>query len=126
MLKRLGHILLIIAVLTAAGTHWLVLQSVAWTNMLMDNLQTSSLAQAVGRTFDGKHPCNLCKQIVKGKRTEKKSEMRVDWKKLEFSYAPSIFVFNPPSFSWEVRAPDDLAVPLSHAPPVPPPKATLS
>jgi hypothetical protein len=125
VLKRLGYILLIVAVLTASGTHWLVLQSVAWTTMLMDNLQSSSLAQAVGRTFDGKHPCKLCKQIVKGKQTEKKAELRVEWKKLEFSYAPSIFVFTPPSFCWEARASDDLATPLSHAPPAPPPKTIL-
>jgi hypothetical protein len=125
VLKRISHILLIIAVLTASGSHWLVLQSVAWTNMLMDNLQSRSVTQALECTFDGKHPCKLCKQIVKGKQTEKKSELRMEWKRLEFSYAPSVFVFGPPSFFWDVRATDDLAIARSHTPLVPPPKLNL-
>lgn len=123
MLKKIGHVLLIIAVLTAMGTHWFVLQSVAWTSMLMDNLNSNSVVQAVGRTFDGKHPCRLCNLIGKGKQTEKKSDLRVEWKKFEFSYAPSTFLFSPPS-SFCAQVPvQETADLLTHTPPVPPPRA---
>src|SRR5262249_43162763 len=91
------------AFLAAIGAHWFVLQSVAWTTMLADNLRTSSLPQAVERTFDGKHPCSLCKQIAKGKQTEKKAEFRVEANKFEFSFSPDGFVFVPPAHFRELR-----------------------
>ena len=122
MLKRIGHVLLILAVLTVTGTHWLVLQSVAWTTMLAGHLQSGSLAQAVERTFDGKHPCSLCKQIAKGKQEEKKSEYRIDLKKLEFSYAPTAFVFSAPTHFNLLPAENDSAAQLTDSPPVPPPR----
>ena len=123
MLKRIGHVLLIVAVLAATGTHWLVLQSVAWTSMLADNLRSSSLAQAVERTFDGRHPCSLCRQIAQGKQDEKKSEVRSDWKKLEFSFSQSAFAFQAPSANRLFRPADEGAAVLSRAPPVPPPRS---
>ena len=122
MFRRFGYALLIVAVLAATGTHWIVLQSVAWTTMLAGNLGTTSVYQAVERTFDGQHPCCLCKQIRAGKQTEKKSEFHAGWKKLEFSYAVSAFRFEAPSHFYEVRAIDDTADLFAHAPPVPPPR----
>jgi hypothetical protein len=122
VLKKIGHVLLIIAVLAATGTHWLVLQSVAWTTMFAGNLQSNSLAQAMERTFDGKHPCSLCKQISKGKQEEKKSEFQSDSKRLDFSYAPSAFSFDAPSQFTLLPARDDSADTLAHSPPVPPPR----
>ena len=126
VLKRIGHVLLIIVLLATTGTHWAVLQSVAWTNMLVENLETNSLMRAVGRTFDGRHPCNLCKLINRGKQTDKKSELRLEWKKLDFSYAPSTFVFCPPTFSCEQIPAHETAVWLTHAPPVPPPRVVFA
>jgi len=76
----------------------------------------------VERTFGGKHPCSLCKQISKGKQAEKKSEFRSDWKKLEFSYASTAFVFSAPTHFWILPAHDDSADRLTHSPPVPPPR----
>jgi hypothetical protein len=116
---------MILAVLAATGTHWWVLQSVAWTTMLAENLQTTSWQKAVVCTFDGKHPCCLCKEIAKGKQSEKKSEFQVELKKLEFSHTASEFAFCPPSDFREVRAGNETATPLTHAPPVPPPKELL-
>jgi hypothetical protein len=116
---------MIFAVLTATGTHWLVLQSVAWTTMLATNLHTTSLEQAVASTFDGKHPCCLCKAIAKAKQSEKKSDIPVESRKLEYSYLKFEFLFCPPSEFYEVRAADESATVLTHTPPVPPPKKVL-
>lgn len=116
---------MIIAVLAATGTHWLVFQSVAWTTMFAENLHTTSLEHAVALTFDGKHPCCLCKEIAKGKQSEKKSDLQVESKKLEYSYTNFEFVFCPPSEFYEVRAVNETAKLLTHTPPVPPPKELL-
>ena len=110
------------AFLSAIGAHWFVLQSVAWTAMLADNLRTSSLQEAVGRTFDGKHPCKLCKQIAKEKQSEKHSEFSVKLNKFEFSYTPATFVFSAPSDFWEMAPIDLRAWLIASAPPVPPPR----
>ena len=123
MPRRIGHVLLIVAVLSATGTHWLVLQSVAWTSMIADHLRDGSIREAVQRTFDGRHPCSLCRQIAKGKQDEKKSEVRSDWKKLEFSLSSAAFALQPPWAGCLFRPSDEVAALLSHAPPVPPPRS---
>lgn len=124
MLVRLGHALLIAALLVATGGHWAVLQTVAWTNMLASNLRTESFDAAVAKTFDGKHPCKLCKVISAGKKTEKRSEFPTLAKKLEFVSDRLVFVFSPPQ---DFRLLPELKPLLSSAsarPPVPPPRST--
>ena len=124
MFKRVGHLLLIIAVLAATGTHWFVLQSVAWTSMLANNLQTAAFTVAIERTFDGNHPCCLCRQIAKSRQAEKQSDLQIEWKKFEFPYSPSVFVFNPPGFFWETTATQEIPASLNYPPPSPPPRLT--
>jgi hypothetical protein len=117
---------MIIAVLSATGTHWLALQSVAWTAMLAENLQSNSWQHAVERTFDGKHPCCLCRQIAAAKQSEKKSDVQIEIKKLDYSYAHFEFVFCPPAHYYEISVLDDAAASLTRAPFVPPPRELLS
>src|SRR5258706_3932331 len=93
---RLGHVLMIVALLAATGAHWAALQSVAWTTMLAENLQSVSVSQALVKTFDGKHPCPLCKAVAAGKDSEKKSDFTLELKKLEFPPAPERFVLVAP------------------------------
>lgn len=117
---------MILAVLSATGTHWLALQSVAWTTMLAENLHaTTSWQKAVSRTFDGKHPCCLCKEIAKDKQSEKKSDAQVELKKLDYSYTSFEFVFCPPSGFYEILGAKDSITSLTRAPSVPPPKELL-
>jgi hypothetical protein len=122
---RFGHILLIVALLAATGAHWTVLQSVAWTTMLADNLRTASFTQALERTFDGKHPCLLCKQITAGKKSEKKAEFPLQFKQLEFTHAATCFIFAAPADFWLAGASVASPQTLTHSPPVPPPKQLL-
>jgi len=116
---------MILAVLSATGTHWLALQSVAWTAMLAENLQSTSWQTAIKCTFDGKHPCCLCKQIAAAKKSEKKSDAQVELKKLDYSYTSFEFVFCPPSGFYEIRAATGAAPSRTRAPSVPPPKELL-
>ena len=123
MFKRLGHIFLIVALLMATGSHWALLQSVAWTNMLVENLHSYSFQAAVIRTFDGKHPCRLCCQIAEGKKSEKKTEVPVEIKKLEFvQLTVPIILTAPRMLDLELRS-DTAAHSLTHRPLSPPPRS---
>ena len=122
VLKRFGHVLLIVAILGATGTHWFVLQSVAWATMLAGNAQSGSLQVAIAKTFDGKHPCTLCKTITQGKRSEKKSELQTNFRKPELLNQKIAIVLNPPSqFQW-LEKNNATAPSFGQTPPVPPPR----
>jgi hypothetical protein len=114
--------LLVFAVLTATGAHWAVLQSVAWTTMLADNLRASSLHEAVERTFDGRHPCSLCKALAEGKKSGPKSEFPLQLKKFEFLQAPVRFVFLRPAHFYLLTTSDFFVKSVSQTPPTPPPR----
>lgn len=71
VLRRLGLLCAALALFSIAGGHWAVLQSVAWAEMLHDYTQrTDSVVVAVEQTFDGRHPCDLCREIVSAKAKE--------------------------------------------------------
>ncbi len=56
------------------GMHWALLQTVAWTGMVISYSQRGPLQEAISMTFDGKHPCALCKAIQKGRADEQKRD----------------------------------------------------
>jgi len=123
VLVRIGHALLIVALLAATGGHWALLQTVAWTNMLADNLQTDSLSQALTKTFNGKHPCTMCKEISAAKKSEKKSDLPNLGKKLEFTSERPALVFSAPVDFYLQATLTQPVVSWSDAPPTPPPLA---
>lgn len=123
VLVRLGHVLLILALLGATGGHWAVLQTIAWADMLATNLQTESVSTAITKTFDGEHPCKMCKQISAGKKAEKKSTLPLQIKKLEFVNERPVLVFAAPQ---DFRLAPVLLSELdglNHRPSVPPPRS---
>ncbi|MFO1476424.1 MAG: hypothetical protein U1F98_07220 [Verrucomicrobiota bacterium] len=122
MFTRIGNIFLIVALLAATGGHWALLQTVAWAGMLADNLKTTSISQAVERTFDGKHPCPLCRQIAEGKKAEKKSEFPLELKKFEFLSAAPKFIFASPTQFRLEAVPECFSESVLHSPPTPPPR----
>ena len=117
---------LVVTLLTLAiGGHWAVLQSVAWTAMLADNLRNSSLADAVERTFDGQHPCTLCKVVSAGKKSEKQAEFPTLTKKLEFTLITHPFIFSAPTQFYLQAETSAQADSTLRTPPVPPPRSVL-
>ena len=48
------------------GGHWGMLQVVAWTGMLIDYSQDATFTEAWDKTFDGNHPCSICKTVDRG------------------------------------------------------------
>jgi hypothetical protein len=112
-----------LALAFSIGVHWGFLQSVAWVGMVVNYAQEGSVGKALAKTFDGNHPCALCKQIAKGRQSEKKPESTAGvLKKFEFSYLAAAFVFAAPSDYWEMNWPDQMGRVLTQAPPVPPPR----
>jgi hypothetical protein len=124
--RKLGHTLIIVSLLCATGTHWAMLQSVAWTTMLAENLHDSSFAEAIGKTFDGQHPCCLCKKIAAGKRSDKKTEFTAETKQLEFISKGDVYVFTPPLYFRLVPEITFLMRQLGQKPPTPPPRSLLA
>ena len=74
MFTRIGRCVVALALCSSIGGHWLGLQSIAWATMIANYSQHCSFGQAIVQTFDGKHPCDLCKHISKAKATEKKQD----------------------------------------------------
>jgi hypothetical protein len=127
VIKRSGQLLLTVALIAAIGGHWAVLQTVAWTTMLAENLRDSAtFSEAVVKTFDGSRPCTLCLQISAGKKSEKKTEFQFGLKKLEFTIGQSTFLFCPPQAFRLGGAPPDELYGLTLAPPLPPPRLTAA
>lgn len=54
-----------------------LLQAVAWTGMAFDYSARYGVAEGLERTFDGKHPCPLCKEIAKARQNEKETPASV-------------------------------------------------
>ena len=104
------------------GLHWGFLQSVAWLGMVVSYSQHDGIGEALEKTFDGKHPCSLCKAIAEGKKSERKPEAAPVIKKFEFSYSAATFVFVAPSNYSEVVWPESVGSSLARTPPVPPPR----
>ena len=71
MFRNLGLAGAALALFLMAGGQWAVLQTAAWANMLRDyHRQSGSVAVAIEQTFDGQHPCELCRAIASAKARE--------------------------------------------------------
>ncbi|HEV2247330.1 MAG TPA: hypothetical protein VGW37_11815 [Terriglobia bacterium] len=125
MVSLLPRVAIVAALASSIGLHWGFLQSVAWMGMVVNYSQNGSVSEALAKTFDGKHPCALCKAISTAKKSEKKSEFPATGKKFEFSYSRTLFVFSAPTYFWMAGAVEENADLLNHSPPVPPPKSLL-
>lgn len=125
MFPRFTKIAVAIALAGSIGLHWAFLQSVAWVGMVVTYSEHATLSEALANTFDGKHPCCLCREIAQGKRSEKKSPVSPELKKFEFLAAQSRFIFKAPSRYWLLMPTEPPVKSVSFTPPTPPPRAAL-
>jgi hypothetical protein len=119
---RSSKIFLVLALAAMLGAHWTLLQTVAWTTMLADNLQSNSFQVAAEKTFDGNHPCDLCKAIAAGKQSEKKTDLSFSSQKLEFPPANENFVLIAPSRFHLLPQVNFSAKSFAQKPPLQPPR----
>ncbi len=122
MLKWVGNLFLIVAVVAATDAQWIVLQSVAWAGMIVSYSEKAPLKIGLTKTFDGKHPCCLCKAIAAAKKSEKKNEFTLALKKLEFPPAPENLVLVAPSHFELLPMANAFAESISQRPLIPPPR----
>jgi len=119
---RVGKLLLAMTLIGAIGGHWLLLQSVAWVGMFANNVRSCSVTEALEKTFDGQHPCALCKVVEAGKRSEKTQPMIKLEVKLDFWLAPATCLLLAPQPTGQVWPHTDALSSRVETPPTPPPR----
>lgn len=110
-----------------------VLQLVAWSQMIKDYSQEQGLVAGMVKTFDGKHPCQMCKKISASQQEEQKKpvlpESRHDLVSKWLGMLPTMDL---PGLNWrDANAVTQFAAPVGSVsqwgstPPVPPPRQTV-
>lgn len=70
-LFHLRKIIAILCCLQLLGGSYGILQTIAWSRMIVTNTQTDGLVTGIIKTFDGDHPCTMCSQISEAKKQDK-------------------------------------------------------
>ena len=122
VLFRLPKIVLVVALSLSLGLHWALLQSVAWVGMVVSYSQSAPIAEALAKTFDGKHPCKLCKLVDAGKQTEQKQESQKTSAKVEFFFVSSPLMLHAPVLDLLPVFSFRLITTRGESPPTPPPR----
>jgi len=89
---RLAIAVAFLALFLLAGGHWAILQTGAWTGMIVAYTKDGNVSTAISRTFDGKHPCALCCAVRDGRKQEEKKVPGYSWnskKTLSFEVSSS-------------------------------------
>ena len=107
------------------GLHWTVLQSAAWVGMVVAYSKNASLGEALEKTFDGAHPCPLCKIVESGSKTDDENEKQAASTKIKkidlmLAIVEALVVPAPeaPDYLTHTQQP----VSREYTPPVPPPR----
>jgi hypothetical protein len=72
MRSRIGVFFCAAALLQIAGGHWMVLQTTAWIGMTIHYSQRNGIVVGLVQTFDGAHPCSMCRVIKAANKQEQK------------------------------------------------------
>jgi hypothetical protein len=126
MRPRIARAAVVLTLCLSIGAHWAVLQSVAWGTMVVQYSQQIPLSNAIAQTFDGNHPCNLCKGISAARNSEKKGDAQqsVTVKPDLICATRSVNLLAPYVNFLFARVKMDASV-LAHSPPTPPPRSEL-
>ena len=124
-MQRLIKSLTVLMLVLSLGLQWALLQTVAWTGMIISYSRDGSLTEAVSKTFDGQHPCCLCKAVESGRQEERKQSQEkfspdakikcVLPEEITFQYAP---------ITTDLPRLSSVTIPASHQtePQTPPPR----
>ena len=122
VLRKASRLIVILALLASVGGHWAVLQSVAWTRMIIERTHADSFVTAVKTTLDGDHPCDMCKRITEGKQSERQEEKVQVNVKLDMLCELRLIAIVPPSQPMNFPSSPAEGTPRAERPPVPPPR----
>jgi hypothetical protein len=89
----------------------MLVQEVAWAKMLVSYTQERGLKRGVIETFDGNHPCELCRKASQFREEENRKEpaekpgesqrFRLAWSEM----IPSEWLKLPVFYGWEIPVP---------------------
>jgi hypothetical protein len=125
VISKVGRVAVIFALCVSIGAHWAALQSVAWATMIVEYAQNDSLAKAVAETFDGNHPCDLCKHINKVNHSQKNQDAGIVSVKPDLICTTRALVLIPPCTFCSFVGVKMTASGEMRPPPVPPPRSEL-
>lgn len=94
--------------------------------MLVKNAQRLSLTEAMAKTFDGAHPCELCHAVAAGKKSEQKSSALPALAKLDLICLSRPLRLEPPAVPYRYPRFLFAFTEWSLAPPVLPPRSLLA
>jgi hypothetical protein len=95
VLHNAGRYLLIGALFVSLGGHFALVQTFAWGNMLMEYSHGSSVREAARKTFNGEHPCHLCKLVKESKKQEEKKPLLKAAAKMEVALPVPVRLKDP-------------------------------
>jgi len=117
----------LVALVAANNLHAPLMQVVAWSGMLVSYSRDNTLTEAIGMTFDGEHPCPMCKAIEKSQTESAGNSSTEGWERSVHRepfglLADRPFVLRPATILLS-RVHADLSgpSPLHFPPPSPPP-----
>ncbi len=122
-ISRISRFIVVLALLASIGGHWALLQSLAWTRMIVERTREESFARAVQATFAGENPCELCKRIADGKQNEKQPEKAPLTAKPDLLLERRAVAILSPCERTEFSSNVFHAPSRMESPPVPPPRA---
>jgi hypothetical protein len=123
--RRLTHLVVLVAFLFSCGGQWYVLQCVAWARMIRQYSAMVPLRQAVEMTFSGRYPCALCKAIAEKKSTEQQKVLCLEKCTKKFVLPIQTAAPRPPGTAVVYFYLDKPLLFRSVAPSVPPPRTSL-
>lgn len=95
IIRSTCSLLMAAALFLSVGGHLALLQGVAWATMIRDYSRTGSVTAAVEKTFDGKHPCAMCKKIAAQRAHEEKAPVTVKVEKKAEAFIASGSAITP-------------------------------
>jgi hypothetical protein len=124
MRSRFGIFFGALALLQILGGHWALLQTSAWVGMIVQYSQRTGLKAALTETFDGEHPCSVCKAIQDGKKQEQKKAplLQTELKK-DYLAAANRFQFYQEWVEVEYPGSNQRLEGVAFEPAVPPPRS---
>lgn len=90
--------------------------------MIVSYSRDASLSVAISKTFDGLHPCKLCKFVQEKKHTNKDHPFDKQIKKIDLMVYQKEGLLDPPSVQVGIGFEPIAVTPPLKLPPTPPPK----
>jgi hypothetical protein len=125
-MRRLTHLVVLLAFVFSCGGQWAAVQCLAWGNMIREYSQVVPLTQAVKMTFSGEYPCEICKALAEKKSSDQQKALALE-KYDKKCVAQSAIAIAPPAVAaYRYLAFVSVFPSRADIPPVPPPRPVLS